>query len=122
MNKLRIAITIIIGTFFFACNNTNNNDHEKPASISGEQLFKINCAQCHRPTEDFTGPALRNVASRWANKTMLYEFIKDPQSVIARDNYAKKLFEKWKQAYMQPFPNLSNEEIDNILNYCETAQ
>ena len=49
---------------------------------------------------------------------LLYEFIKNPQEVIVKDTYAKELFAKWKQAYMQPFPNLSNEEIDSILDYC----
>ncbi len=120
MNKFTIISLIIIGTLFFACNN--NSAEEKHASISGEQLFKINCAQCHRPTEDFEGPKLKDVSKRWNNKLLLYEFIKDPQSVIVKDEYAKKIFEKWRQAYMQPFPNLTNEEIDSILNYCETSQ
>ncbi|MFT3910054.1 MAG: cytochrome c [Ferruginibacter sp.] len=121
MNKLTFFFAISIATLFFSC-NSNNNAKEENSSVSGEQLFKINCAQCHRPTEDLTGPALKNVAARWTNKTMLYEFIKDPQSVIVRDEYAKKLFEKWKQAYMQPFPNLTDKEIDSILQYCESAQ
>ncbi|MEO8771815.1 MAG: cytochrome c [Ferruginibacter sp.] len=120
MKNNMIILMVALSISFLACNNNSNhsNAEEKETAISGEQLFKINCAQCHRPTEDLTGPALRNVANRWKDKTMLYEFIKNPQEVIVKDAYAKDLFAKWKQAYMQPFPNLSNEEIDGILKYC----
>ncbi|MEO7522562.1 MAG: cytochrome c [Ferruginibacter sp.] len=121
MNKATLMLLLTVGILFFACNG-NNNSNEKTVAVSGEQLFRINCAQCHKPAEDLTGPALKNVAARWPNNRMLYDFIKDPQSVIAKDEYAKKLFSKWKQAYMQPFPNLTNEEIDQILLYCETAE
>ena len=118
MNKSKITLLIIFSVLFFTCNNSKNNVEEKASAVSGGQLFKINCAQCHRPAEDLTGPALKNATARWKDRTMLYEFIKNPQEVIAKDAYARELFAKWKQAYMQPFPNLTNEEIDSILNYC----
>jgi cytochrome c551/c552 len=121
MNKIGILFLIMAGTLLFACNNNNNNGSGNKTVLSGEQLFKINCAQCHKPAEDFTGPALKNVASRWKDKKLLYEFIKAPQEVINRDAYAKDLFIKWKQVYMQPFPDLSDEDIDRILSYCDTA-
>jgi cytochrome c551/c552 len=92
---------------------------ETPAQ-QAEQLFKINCMQCHLPGKDFAGPALAGVRKRWPNKALLYEFIKDPQAVIAKDDYAAGLFEKWKQAPMNPAPHLSNEEIDAILDYCDS--
>lgn len=126
MIPVKFVCLIVTLILLMGCDQ-NNSDTQNTTPVddttlpSGEQLFKINCAQCHRPAEDFTGPALKNVTTRWKDKTRLYEFIKNPQEVIARDSYAKDLFAKWKQAYMQPFPNLSIDEIDRILNYCNNT-
>jgi mono/diheme cytochrome c family protein len=85
----------------------------------GENLFKANCANCHRPNEKLVGPALQGVVARWESKTLLYEFIKNSQDVISRNAYAKQLFEEYKQSPMQPFPVLKDEEIASILAYCD---
>ncbi len=74
--------------------------------------------QCHMPAKDFAAPGLAGVEKRWKNKELLYEFVKNSQSVIQKDKYAKDLFDKWKEAPMNPFPYLSNEEIDAIFEYC----
>ncbi|MEO6668202.1 MAG: cytochrome c [Ferruginibacter sp.] len=126
MIPVKFVCLIVTLILLMGCDQSNSDtQNTTPADYtrlpSGEQLFTINCAQCHRPAEDFTGPALKNVTARWKDKTKLYEFIKNPQEVIARDSYAKDLFAKWKQAYMQPFPNLSIDEIDRILNYCNNT-
>jgi mono/diheme cytochrome c family protein len=91
-----------------------------PTVVNGEGLFKINCSQCHRPAEDFAAPALAGVEKRWSNKILLYAFVRNAQEVINKDKYAADLFKKWNNTYMQPFPRLSNEEIDAILQYCNT--
>ena len=106
-----------------------NSNEQKPASPAentgtetmfqkGEHLFKVNCIQCHMPDRDFAAPALAGVEKRWKDKTLLYEFVKNSQKVIAKDKYAAELFEKWKQSPMLPFDYLSNEEIDAIFEYC----
>ncbi|MEO5942193.1 MAG: cytochrome c [Ferruginibacter sp.] len=123
----RIFFLIIVATqFLYSCNsNDKKNGEEKQEAISntlhGEQLFKINCSQCHQPTQDFTGPALKGATDRWKDKALLYEYVKNSQTVIAKDAYAKALFTKWNDMVMQPFPHLSNDDIDAILEYCNTA-
>lgn len=115
--------------FLIGCNNENNKTGNtttttpaaSSADINGEQLFKINCAQCHNPKQDFTGPALSGATSRWQDKNLLHDFVKNSQAVIAKDAYAKALFTKWNGTIMQPFPQLSAAEIDAILDYCNTA-
>lgn len=87
-------------------------------NIQGEVLFKANCASCHKVDEEYIGPALQGVASRWESKELLYAFIRNSQDVIGRNTYAKLLFEKYKQSPMLPYPQLSNDDIDNILKYC----
>ena len=116
---------LIIGCSLAACNNSG----QQPAAgattpvtssvkINGEQLFKIKCMQCHMPAKDFAAPALAGVEERWDDKKTLYAFVRNSQEVIQRNAYAKALFEKWKQAPMLPFPELSNGEIDAIFEYC----
>ena len=86
-------------------------------SVSGEMLFKRNCAQCHLPNKDFMGPALAGVEARWKSKELLYKFIRNSEEVIKTDAYAKELFIKWKELPMLPYPQLTDEEIDAILVY-----
>ena len=112
----------------FACNEkkqstTNNNITPAQAQLEqGEHLFKINCIQCHMPAKDFAAPALAGVEERWKNKSLLYEFVKNSQEVIKKDDYAAALFQKWKQAPMLPFPQLSNADIDAIFAYCNSVK
>lgn len=117
---------LMIIFFLAACNNTPQQGTSQPTAVEtdqklnteGEQLFRVKCMQCHLPARDFAAPALAGVESRWKDKALLYAFIKNSQEVIAKDKYAAGLFEKWKQAPMLPFPDLSNTEIDAILKYC----
>lgn len=125
MIRVCSLLTVIAVFLFSSCSQNDNRagkaerNMQEPAPATGEQLFKINCMQCHLPGKDFAGPALAGSRDRWKNKTLLYEFVRDPQSVIARDDYAAGLFEKWKQAPMNPSPHLKDKEIDAILDYCD---
>ncbi len=115
----------IAGFLFMICLGCNNPASTKEPDVAtllptadGSQLFRLNCAQCHKPAEDFAAPKLAGVQQRWNNKDMLYRFIANPAEVISIDPYAKALHEKWNNAVMQPFPQLTHEEIDAILAYC----
>jgi mono/diheme cytochrome c family protein len=119
-------ILFLIALFFVACNTPSEktNDEIKKVdtaltSFNGEILFKANCASCHKSGMAFVGPALDGVQSRWENKSLLYDFVRNPQEVIVKNAYAKKLWEQYKQSQMIPFPQLKDEEIQSILDYCE---
>jgi cytochrome c2 len=119
-------IFFLIFLFSFGCNNSTenkptNNTKESIATINnnGEILFKANCANCHKAAEKFVGPSLQGVIKRWESKELLYDFVRNSQEVIARNAYAKKLFEEYKQSPMMPYPQLKDEEIQSILDYCE---
>ncbi len=106
-----------------SCNNAEDKKYETtqqaPAisAVDGERLFKSQCASCHKPDKDFTGPAIKGSLERWGDKKALYEFIRRPWLSISKNSYAKKLFTKWKSV-MTGF-NLSDKEIDTILAYCD---
>jgi mono/diheme cytochrome c family protein len=110
---------------FLSCNNAGNSSDATNAvtdvsgsNANGLDLFTTHCSTCHKPNADFLGPALKGAKSRWADKALLYEFVKNPESVIEKDGYAASLQQRY-QGNMTPFPNLSNAEIDAILAYCD---
>jgi mono/diheme cytochrome c family protein len=90
------------------------------AQPNGEQLFKANCAQCHNPVKDLTGPALKGVSGRVPSKEWLYKWVHNSAAVIASgDKYANEIYAKYNKTAMTGFPNLSTEEIDAIVKYVE---
>jgi cytochrome c2 len=118
-------ISFLIFFFLVGCNNPtdNNTENNAPENIvsttnNGENLFKANCASCHKPAENYVGPALKGVVSRWESKELLYDFVRNSQEVIGRNAYAKKIFEEYKQSPMLPYPQLKDEDIQSILDYC----
>jgi len=117
--------SLIVSLFIFCC-SCNGGGEKAPesapvTSFKGEQLFKDNCYQCHRPGMEALGPNLAGVKSRWKDAQLLYSFIRNPQQVIATNAYARALQEKYKGQLMLPFPQLQDEEIDAILQYCDEA-
>ena len=118
---------LILLIFIISCNSnsagnktTNTESSVAVANTNGENLFKANCASCHKPNERYVGPALQGVVNRWESKELLYAFVRNSQEVISRNAYAKKLYDEYKQSPMLPYPNLKDQDIDDILRYCET--
>lgn len=91
------------------------------AQPDGKALFQSNCASCHNPLKDATGPALQGITGRVPSKEWLYDWIHNSGAVIASgDKYGNEIYKKWGMTAMTPFPALSNEEIDAIITYVET--
>jgi len=81
----------------------------------GEQLFKANCAACHRMNERLIGPELRDVHTRRKIDWIL-NFVKNPQKVInSGDEIANALLEEY-QVVMTAFP-FSDDQIMSIVSY-----
>ncbi len=91
-----------------------------PVILLGKNLFKNNCAACHAKNMkvDMTGPALAGVEERWnGNKENLRAWIRNSQAYLTTgDEYAKALSLKY-PSIMTTFPNLTDEEVDAILDY-----
>ncbi|MET6999538.1 c-type cytochrome [Chitinophaga defluvii] len=84
----------------------------------GKALFQQDCASCHNVHKKLTGPALKGVEERWSDKKLLHQWIHNSAAVLATgDVYANNLFNEYNKLAMTPFPNLSEEDIDNILAY-----
>jgi mono/diheme cytochrome c family protein len=83
----------------------------------GEALFKANCSNCHKPDQDFTGPALKGAKGREPEPGWVYKWVANPAGTS--DAYATALKDKWKPTVMTAFPQLKKEEIDAILKYAD---
>ncbi|MFD0837158.1 c-type cytochrome [Mariniflexile aquimaris] len=92
-------------------------------AAKGKTLFNANCAACHQLDKKMTGPALRNVEARLADeqgldKAWIYAWIRNSAGVIkSGDAYANKVYNEYGGAAMTAFPQLSDEDLDNILAY-----
>lgn len=92
----------------------------------GKSLFNANCAACHQLDKKMTGPALRYVETRLSedeglDRDWLNAWIRNSAAVIkSGDAYANKIYNEYNGAAMTAFPQLSDQDISNILAY--TAQ
>ncbi|RZJ33467.1 MAG: c-type cytochrome [Flavobacterium sp.] len=90
-------------------------------AAKGKELFKANCAACHKLDARQTGPALRNVADRH-DMAWIYKWVHNSSEMIkSGDAQANALFAEYKSV-MTAFPQLSNADIDNIIAYTSTPK
>ena len=86
-------------------------------AAKGKEIFNANCAACHKLDAKSAGPALRGVEAKY-DKEWLYKWIKNSGELIkSGDAQAVKVFEENNKVAMTAFPQLSNEDIDNIIAY-----
>lgn len=83
----------------------------------GEALFKANCANCHKPDVDYTGPALKGARKREPNDQWAYKWVNNVNSMVESDPYAKALLAKY-GSKMTQF-NLPEADIKAILDYAD---
>lgn len=123
--KKGIITGCILALLACGCNNSNQEQPEKfpvdnaqPPVANSNALFQANCASCHDPNKDKTGPALAGALQRWDNDSArIKAFIRNPSKMIAdRDPYAVKLYEKWNKTSMTAFPNFTEEELNSLLS------
>src|SRR5258708_1282945 len=102
---MKIIFVFIAIITMFGCGTTDKKKAEEPplTSINGEELFKNNCASCHKCNMDFTGPALKGSIERWGDKALMYEFIRNPWAATQKNEYAQNLQKKFNGALMTSF-------------------
>ena len=114
----RNSVLRILGIGFaliFSFSTTLMAQEADPAA--GKSLFNTYCAACHNLDRNMTGPALRGVGDKYESE-WLYEWIKNSQALIkSGDEQAVALWDQYQPSVMTAFPQLSNEDIDNIIAY-----
>lgn len=90
---------------------------------NGEKLFKANCTACHALDKQLVGPALGGVVDRLKTEQSLdadwlHKWIKDNKALReSGDKYANEVYEKFNKTEMTAFPSLSDQDINDILEY-----
>ena len=107
-------------TLFFLLLFFSFSSHSQDVDIAkGKSLFNANCAACHKLNKNLVGPKLSGVTDKY-EKEWLYTWIKNSSAMIkSGDQRAVAVYEEWNKVAMNAFPQLSNDDIDNILAYTE---
>ncbi|MEN8792935.1 MAG: c-type cytochrome [Flavobacteriales bacterium] len=85
----------------------------------GKALFKQNCASCHHPLNNGTGPALQGASGKWkAAGDDINKWIKGPASQIAA-GVPSAIAIKDYDASMMPGQAVNDDEIAAIIEYID---
>ncbi|MDT0643380.1 cytochrome c3 family protein [Zunongwangia sp. F363] len=86
---------------------------------NGKSLFNSLCAACHKPYSESIGPALNGVTSR-QDLEWIYKWVHNNANLRASgDQDAIAIFEEYNETQMPAFPQLSEDDINDILAYVE---
>ena len=117
-NKLKINKLIflsLLATFFLFGGNSF-------AQIDGKALFKQNCAACHHPLKDMTGPALKGVKAKWEDAgDDINAWVKNSKSQIDAGVKSALAIKDYSPTEM-PGQAVGDEEIDAIFEYVESVK
>ena len=106
----------------FLCTPLNAQEADP---VKGKSLFNANCAACHQLDKKMTGPALRYVEKRLSeeeglDREWLNAWIRNSAAMVkSGDGYANKIYAEYNGAAMTAFPQLSDQDISDILAYTE---
>jgi cytochrome c551/c552 len=88
-----------------------------PPTDEGKNIFTARCAACHNVNKTIVGPALSGIDQR-RSIDWIINFIHSSQSVVkSGDVYAAALFEKFNKVSMPDHPDLTTDNIKNIVEY-----
>lgn len=86
---------------------------------NGKALFNSTCAACHKLDGNSIGPPLRGISERRDND-WLHAWIKNSTALIASgDETAIEIYEEYNKVAMPPNPQLSEQDIEDILAYVD---
>jgi mono/diheme cytochrome c family protein len=110
-------LPLFILASFFTVQGVSAQDDA--AVQAGKKLFNANCAACHKLNKRAVGPALKGVSSKY-DKEWLYSWINNSTAMVkSGDAQAVAIYEEYNGSVMTSFPQLSTEDIDNILAYTD---
>jgi len=88
----------------------------------GKKIFGEKCSSCHNENmiTNSTGSALGGITQR-RTKEWLRSYVRSPLAMLSNKDPQALEVQKNAVAVMQSFPNLTDEEIDQILVYIEAT-
>jgi mono/diheme cytochrome c family protein len=115
-HRANVKRTLFSALFFLLLSFGN-----KISAQDGKAIFSDNCASCHSVFKNLTGPALGGVTTRgpWTDRKKLYAWVHNPAGFMQTDPYTQGLKSQFGGAMMTAFANLSEKEIDAVIDYVE---
>lgn len=84
-------------------------------------LFEQHCTRCHSAQLERGALGLYGVSSRMPGGDWIYKWIRDSGQLIQDgDAYAKKIYTENGKVNMDPFPQLTNKDIDDIMAWIDS--
>ena len=115
--RLAKSIVLLVGMTLMGSMAANAQDAK-----AGEALFKANCTTCHLVQGKRVGPELMGMTTRHSEEWLI-PWIKNSQAMIASgDEVAVALFEEWNRSVMTAFPQLSDDDVRNIIAYVDAEE
>ncbi len=86
----------------------------------GKSLFASQCASCHNVNVKLVGPALADVDHRHS-ADWIVKFVQSSQAMVkSNDKEAVALFGQFNQTVMTDHPDISAEQVGNIVAYIKS--
>ncbi len=108
---------LVINSLAFLLLFSLNLSAQEGDVANGEKLFKSTCAACHKLDKKLLGPALKGITEK-REQEWLIAWIKDsPAMIKSGDKLAIQVFEENNKLPMVANPQLSDQDIIDILAY-----
>ncbi|HVV54588.1 MAG TPA: cytochrome c3 family protein [Mucilaginibacter sp.] len=92
--------------------------HAQGDAAKGKALFEAKCTTCHAIDRQVIGPALGPQLTTETDDKWLTKWVQNNQALIAaKDPKALAIYNKFNQAGMTVFGDLSDADVTNILTY-----
>lgn len=90
-------------------------------ATAGQAIFSQNCTSCHAVGKQVVGPDLMNVDQQ-RSQEWIVNFVHSSQTVIkSSDTAAVRLYSEFNKTLMPDHPQLSKDDIVNIIAYIKDA-
>lgn len=119
-----LSMALFLAAFSFSY----SQDEISGDGANGYKLFNDNCTACHQVDGALIGPEIRGVVDRvkeggGVGREWLHAWIKDNKALReSGDAYALKVFEDYGKQEMLAFPNLTEQDIDDILVFSQNPE
>ena len=108
-NLITVIFTVLIFSFSYA--------------QEGEKIFKANCASCHHPIKNATGPKLQGALQKWQDggeEELIYKWVANPTELYnsGKSKMAKAIWD-YSPTAMTAQGHLSKEEVQAVFAYVD---
>lgn len=115
---IKVLLKSVVFILFFTFTlSSSSQEVDEARQKAGRKIFKSQCASCHKLNKKLIGPALGNVETRRENDWLKAWIKNNAEFRASGDADAIAIFEEYNGSVMSAFPQLSDEQIDDILYY-----